>query len=463
VAGEDYAGQSVASAGDVNNDGFADILVGAPYAGAGHPGAGYVVFGKASGFSSSLALSSLDGDNGFAIPGVENGSITGWSVSSAGDVNHDGYADILIGAPNNAGGGSYRGRTYVIFGEESGFSGSFDLTLLDGSNGFVIDGVADIDLSGGSVSSAGDVNNDGFDDILVGSRYDDSHAGATYVVFGRESGFSGSFDLTLLDGSNGFKIAGAVTGDESAGSVSGAGDVNKDGYADILIGAFSADTGASNGGAAYIVFGKKTGFNPTVRLDDLGADGRAIPGPVVDGGAGSSVSSAGDINHDGYDDMIVGAVETNSEAGAVYVILGKPTEDFPPVDDPIDLSGLDGTNGFTIEGENNPDTGLGLTVSSAGDLNGDGYDDLIVGATFVGKAYVVFGKESGFPDSVVPSALDGSGGFAIHCATADDWLSSVSSAGDVNGDGYDDLIVGCSSADDGDAGAAYVIFGGPSD
>jgi hypothetical protein len=135
----------------------------------------------------------------------------------------------------------------------------FDLATLDGSNGFRLDGIDANDYAGDSVSTAGDINGDGYADILVGAHYadpgGDSAAGETYVVFGSGSGFAASLDLSALDGNNGFRLDGIDENDHSGGSVSTAGDVNGDGYADIMVGAYYAHGGTGLAGETYVVFG----------------------------------------------------------------------------------------------------------------------------------------------------------------------------------------------------------------
>lgn len=233
-------GNEVAGACDVNGDGFADVIIGVPFANtlAFRSGSSYVAFGKASGFAGTFDLSTLDGSNGFRLDGVGDGSNSGKSVACAGDVNGDGFADVIIGAPGMR---SSSGSSYVVFGKGSHFSASIDLSTLDGRNGFRLDGVTAGDGSGFSVASAGDVNSDGFADIIVGALGADNglktDSGSSYVVFGKVAGFPARKNLSTLNGTTGFRIDGGVAGDKSGWSVAGAGDVNGDGFADVIIGA----------------------------------------------------------------------------------------------------------------------------------------------------------------------------------------------------------------------------------
>src|SRR4028118_1293273 len=480
IAAYDLSGSSVSSAGDFNGDGFDDLIIGAFLAdpnGISEAGQSYVVFGSNSGFGASFNLSTLDGSNGFAINGIAADDRSGWSVSSAGDVNGDGIDDLIIGAykadPNGI---SYAGQSYVVFGSNSGFGAGLNLWDLNGSNGFAINGIAAYDLSGSSVSSAGDFNGDGFDDLIIGAFLADpngiSEAGQSYVVFGSNSGFGASFNLSTLDGSNGFAINGIAADDRSGWSVSSAGDVNGDGIDDLIIGAYKADpNGISYAGQSYVVFGSNSGFGAGLNLWDLnGSNGFAINGIAAYDLSGSSVSSAGDFNGDGFDDLIIGAFLADpngiSEAGQSYVVFGSNSG----FGASFNLSTLDGSNGFAINGIAADDRS-GWSVSSAGDVNGDGIDDLIIGAykadpngiSYAGQSYVVFGSNSGFGAGLDLSTLNGSNGFAINGIAANDLSGlSVSSAGDVNGDGFDDLIIGALFADPNGisyAGQSYVVFG----
>ena len=472
----DGLGRSVSSAGDVNGDGFDDIIIGATGAdpnGNNSVGQSYVVFGTSGGFAASFDRSSLDGSNGFTINGIDGSDFSGYSVSSAGDVNGDGFDDIIIGATGaDPNGNSGAGESYVVFGQSGGFAASFDLSALDGSNGFTINGIETLDFSGNSVSSAGDINGDGFDDIIIGADDADPNgnrdAGESYVVFGASGGFAASLDLSSLDGSNGFTISGIDAFDVLGRSVSSAGDINGDGFDDIIIGAPGGDSNGNSGaGESYVVFGTSGGFAASLDLSALdGSNGFILNGIDRSDQSGYSVSSAGDINGDGFDDIIIGAIYAapngNYGAGESYVVFGQSggfTASF-------DLSSLDGSNGFVLNGIDGGDDS-GDSVSSAGDVNGDGFDDIIIGARVAdsygngrpGESYVVFGQSGGFAASFDLSALDGSNGFILNGIDTYDYSGdSVSSAGDINGDGFDDIIIGAYGAND-YAGESYVVFG----
>ncbi|MBF0421028.1 MAG: FG-GAP repeat protein, partial [Magnetococcales bacterium] len=330
---QDLSGFSVSSAGDVNGDGFADMIIGAIRADTGttDAGASYVIFGKASGFAPILALSTLNGTNGFRMNGEAPYDRSGFSVSSAGDVNGDGFADVIIGAGEANPAGNNSGASYIVFGKSSGFSSQIALSTLNGTDGFRLDGGSPDDYSGSSVSSAGDVNGDGFADLIVGAYKADSGgnlSGASYVIFGKASGFSSQIDLSSLNGTNGFRLDGASENDNSGFSVSSAGDFNGDGLSDLLVSARFADVGSNlTAGAVYVIYGKATGFSSHVNLSTLdGNTGIRLDGTMVGDWSNWSVSSAGDINGDGYDDIIAGALGAdpngNSDSGASYVVFG---------------------------------------------------------------------------------------------------------------------------------------------
>ena len=473
----DESGKAIDGIGDINGDGIDDLIVAARLADpTGQKDAGqiYVLFGSNGGFSSSFNLSSLNGNNGFVLNGIEAGDEAGWSVSGAGDVNNDGIDDLVIGAlradPN---GKNNAGASYVVFGSSSGFAASIDLSSLNGSNGFALNGINPGDEVGRSVSAAGDINGDGIDDVVVGSIYADpngGNSGQSYVVFGSSSGFSPSINLSTLEGSNGFILNGGEQGDR-AGSVGAAGDINGDGIDDLIVGARGADpNGKTYAGESYVVFGSSN-FSSVLELSDLdGNNGFALSGLDAGDSLGRTVSGLGDVNGDGIDDLIVGAHRADpdgkSNAGESYVVFGSSAG----FSASLNLSTLDGSNGFVIEGINSGNTS-GKSVSGAGDFNGDGFNDIIIGARFAspngkssaGESYIVFGRSTGFTPSLDLSDLDGSNGFVLNGIDPGDLSGRrVSGAGDVNGDGFDDVIIGGFKGDpngNSEAGESYVVFG----
>lgn len=442
----DYSGSSVSNLGDINGDTFTDLIVGAPNA-SDRAGESYVIFGNSSGFNAVVELSSLG--NGFTIRGIDSFDFSGSSVSNAGDINGDTFADLIIGA---SGANNDAGESYVIFGNSDGFDLQIDLSTLDGSSGFTIQGINDGEFSGYSVSAAGDLNGDEISDLIIGAPNGSEGAGTAYAVFGNSEGFSSVVELSALDGSNGFTIRGISNYDSLGSSVSNLGDINGDTFDDLIVGAPNVSEGA---GAAYIIFGNAGGFSSVIELSALnGTNGVTIATAEANSALGKSVSNAGDINGDGFADLIVGAPNANNYAGKTYVIFGSATGLSAAS---FDLSSLDGTNGFTLEGINAYDYS-GSSVSSAGDVNGDDFDDLIVAAPGGGESYVIFGT-SEFNSTLAFSSLDGRNGLKIEdIASSYGAELTVSSAGDINGDGFADLIVGAPSTNEG-AGESYVIFG----
>ncbi|MDJ0535708.1 MAG: hypothetical protein QNJ70_25005 [Xenococcaceae cyanobacterium MO_207.B15] len=415
-----------------------------------------------------INISILNGRNGFVISGVNQNALLGDAVSSAGDINGDGIADIVIGARNS---NSNAGEVYVILGDEADFPANFSVSDLDGNNGFRISGLADNDRLGISVSSAGDFNGDGTDDLIIGANGRNSYSGASYVIFGEDQGFPSSLDLSDLDNNDGFVINGLIEGDLFGTSVSSAGDVNGDDFDDVIIGASEADTnGNQDTGASYVIFGSNDSFNQFDLASLDGSNGFAINGVEELDRTGFSVSSAGDFNGDGFDDLMIGAdfaaVGDRSNAGATYILFGS-NENFDPS---VDLSSLDGNNGFRINGVAAGDGG-GVSVANVGDVNNDDFDDIVIGASGAdvgdrpnaGQAYVVFGNNGSFDPTLELSDLNGTNGFTINGIATGDFLgTSVSGAGDVNLDGIEDIVLGARGGND-NPGASYVIFGSNND
>jgi hypothetical protein len=451
---QDFVGVSVFGGGDVNNDGIDDLIIGASGADpdGGGSGAAYVLFGKdtavSGNFATDIATSSLTGTTGFQISGTNGGDGLGFSVSM-GDFNGDGIDDMLVGA-NQADG--YRGAAYVIFGKGDGFAGNIDVATLDGTNGFKMPAGGPYDYVGTSVANAGDVNGDGIDDIIVsamGADPNGSNSGAVYVVFGKTTGFTASVSLTGLSGADGFRISGMMAGDQSGISVSAAGDVNDDGVDDLLIGA----NGLTNNGGAFVVFGRNTGvvgnFAGNLNLSTLdGTNGFRIDGELSGDNLGIRVSNLGDVNGDGIDDFGVGATGSDvsgSNSGAAYVIFGS-SAGFGAT---LSLAGLNGTNGFQINGEA---AGDNLSrIAGVGDYNNDGAMDVLVGTSFndaggnnAGAAWIIYG---------IPAIPSGP-------TEGDDSLDGAAGADTISGLGGKDVINGLGGDDILDGGAANDILNG---
>lgn len=430
-------------------------------------GSGLLLGAASAGNGSAFPLSSLDGDNGFRLDGGATYDLAGLSLSGAGDINGDGLDDVIVSAYGADPNGDYSGRTYVVFGSDTGFPAVQALDALDGSNGFRVDGLATFDRSGRAVAG-GDINGDGIGDLVISANSADpaslTDAGSTYVVFGHAGAFPAEVDLAALDGDNGFRIDGASAYEHSGGSLSANGDITGDGIDDLVIGAYAAAFNGPYSGSAYVVFGHAAPFPATLDLGTLdGSNGVRLDGS---GSAGRAVSSA-DVNGDGADDILVGAPSSSAGAnyaGSTYVVFGQSTA-FAPT---VDMTTLDGDAGFRVDGDAAYTQGSGA-LAGIGDMNGDGFDDFAIGAgqssagvPYAGSTWVVFGTDAAFGASLSVGALDGTNGFRIDGAAAYDRSSgAIAAADDFNGDGLADLLIGATGADpNGDnSGSTYVVFG----
>ncbi|MFZ1785203.1 MAG: FG-GAP-like repeat-containing protein [Ferruginibacter sp.] len=415
-------GRSVACAGDVNGDGYSDVIIGAyGFNDGANTGEGraFVYHGSAAGLSATPNSTPDDADQ-------FNASF-GNSVACAGDINGDGYSDIIIGANlYNDGANNQEGRAFVYHGSAAGINttaaNSVESNQLNAQMGI-------------SAASAGDVNGDGYSDVIVGAYFYDSgetDEGAAFIYHGSATGINTTAAAFVQSNQ-----ANAFMGV----SVASAGDVNGDGYSDVIVGAYEYDNGESNEGAAFIYHGSVTGINTTAAA--------FVQSNQANANMGSSVASAGDVNGDGYSDIIVGAwtyFNFAINAGAAFVYHGSAT-------------GIN-TIAAAFLTLNNAYAYMGRSVASAGDVNGDGYSDIIVGAFSYfngqpgeGAAFVYHGSAAGI-NTTAAAILEGN-------QIAAQMGFSVASAGDVNGDGYGDVIVGAYAYDNGetDEGAAFIYHG----
>ena len=422
----DQAGLHVAGAGDLDGDGHDDVLIGAGTVD-GHgadSGAVYVVHGPIAG-----AVDLADADA--ILLGEAAGDGAAVLVRSGGDLDADGLADIVVGAPGNDAGGADAGAVYVV---TAAVSGTADVSAV----GSRLTGEDDGDQAGASVSVAGDVNGDGVDDLLVGAPYRDGGATDTGWVYVVSGPVTGPLDLASAAG----HLAGAYPYDQAGIAVDGAGDVNGDGYADLIIGAHRADEGGSNAGMAHVVVGPVSG---TYSLGGI----LELVGEEADDQAGYAVAGFGDANGDGLDDVLVGAPGAGAAGnGKVYLVHA-------PFDFDMDLTDADDI--FTGDDGD----AVGSSLAGVGDMDGDGYLDLLMGAPDgacgypcgTGMAYLVLGPVSANAPAGADLALVGPAeGYGAG--------TSVAGAGDVNGDGFDDLIIGAPEAISGGPGEAYLVLGG---
>lgn len=391
----DSVGVSEARLDDVNNDSFADFIVGASGFN-GNQGAVGIFLGSANGLATTPFWTVLgDGFGGF-----------GQRIALAGDVNGDSHPDILISAPALDVGGPSRGRVYLFPGSASGPSTTASWTF---------SGTFDFQEVGREIAGAGDVNHDGFDDVLISSGDGNSDGGRVYLFYGSNDGLSSTPVWTMEADRNNARFG---------WSIAGIGDMNADGFDDVAI---AATWYESTHGRVFVFPGSSTGLST-----DLSSAWSVAEPPPFDGPEfGESIAGAGDVNKDGFTDLVIGGPyhhDPVAEEGVVFLYLGT-------------AAGLSGSPAWHASSHNDH-ARLGYSVAGIGDFNGDGFSDVVAGAPFYkdemgapkGAAFVFLGNPSGLSRSPVSCFLgeQENSGFGY----------SVAAAGDVNGDGHLDVSAG---------------------
>lgn len=306
------------------------------------------------------------------LTGWTAGERAGYALAGGQDADGDGLPDVIVGAFGNDSGGTDAGAVYLLVGDTLG---TVSLSTADS----ILIGEAAGDCAGAAVSSPGDVDGDGISDVLVGAYASDasgSAAGASYLVLG---GVSGTRSLSTADA----RLLGESADDGAGIGVAGAGDVDGDGLADLLVGAWGVDDSGGQSGIAYVLLGAPSGDV------DLGAADARLVGQSGGDEAGYAVAGAGDTDADGFADVLVGAPSrdaSGTDSGAAYLVRG-------PVSGTLSLSAANAV--FTGEAASDA---AGIAVAGVGDTNGDGFDDVGIaanradgGASDGGAVYLLVG------------------------------------------------------------------------
>ncbi len=458
VASGDFAGALTGSSippwlaylPDINGDGRPDIVIGAPSDSDKFPDAGRI-FIYLDAIAPGGTMTVGDSVNNIIIDGVSAGDRAGAAVGSIADLNGDGRAEILVGAPGmDTNVAVDAGVGFVVWAPSA--PGGIDLAdpFVGDGKGYAIKGEAAGDAAGTTMMAIGDLNGDGRQEVLIGAPGNDAggpDAGAVYVVWGKSTN-SGVNLTSVAAGIGGFRIVGENGGDAAGTALGTVGDLNGDGIAEILIGTPDSNAGGSNSGAVYVVFGKSTGSEVNLGAIAAGTGGFRITGAEQDD-AGAAVAGLGDINGDGMADILVGAPRSNG----AYVVFGKSgTAEVNLADVAL------GIGGFRIQAEAPGDLDQ-IAVAGGADLNRDGITDIVIGASGngeggenAGAVYVVWGGGGGFVDLAL--VAQGVGGAKVVGEAGSMTGASVAISPDLNADGTADLIIGAPGTGE----SVYALF-----
>ncbi len=379
------------------------------------------------------------------------GGQAGFHVAPAGDVDDDGFQDVIVGAWVDGMAGASAGAAYVVYGPVT--PGVMDLGDADAK----LLGELSGDFAGEGWAGVGDVDGDGFDEFVIGApgRFPPAQPGvpapgAAYLFYGTEDRLSGTMSLARADA----KLVGESNVDFAGLAVATDTDLDDDGLSDLVVGAPRDSAGGSVAGAVYIFYGVEERLSGTISLSEADAKLAGAPGDL----AGFRLDRAGDLDGNGLEDLVIGAPAMagfgGSGTAATYVLYGTTER----LSGTISLS----QTAARLVGEQ-PDDRPGLGVAGAGDLDRDGFDDLVVGADLedtgglnAGAAYVFYGSQDRLTGTVSVGTADAK---LIGEAAGDRAGSDVSIAGDLDDDGFDELVVGAFGHDAAgtDAGAVYVF------